>query len=200
MTQTETRDNLPDVPKPATVERLCDVDISALLARVRQLGDAAWMSEDERKENRFAVFHSTRHIIFRFIEGNIDPRMYYDGAAWMMWRPLVAPIFARVAACYDYLHPEMPKAMLARLAAGQQIDRHTDGLGSNVKVHKIHVPLITNPGALFCVGDQDFHLEAGAAYEVNNIAPHAAKNDGDKDRIHLIFEVFDRQGAASGQR
>ena len=38
------------------------------------------------------------------------------------------------------------------------------------------------------------HLEAGYAWEVNNLAPHAAFNGGTHDRIHFIFEVFEGAG------
>lgn len=36
-----------------------------------------------------------------------------------------------------------------------------------------------------------YHLPEGEAAEVNNMGVHAVKNDGDTDRIHLIFEYFD---------
>ncbi|MBV0913045.1 aspartyl/asparaginyl beta-hydroxylase domain-containing protein [Anianabacter salinae] len=183
---------LPDVEKPATVRTICPVDASALTARMRQVSDQAWMSEDERKENKFSVFHSTRHIVFRFIEGNNDPRAAYETQAWVVWRPLVQPIMDQVAAACGLTRPEFPKAMFARLLAGRVIDRHIDGRGSNPKVHKIHVPLVTNSGAIFSVGDENFHMPVGQAYEVNNIVPHGARNDGAEDRVHLIFEMFER--------
>ncbi|WP_264944744.1 aspartyl/asparaginyl beta-hydroxylase domain-containing protein [Sphingomonas canadensis] len=97
---------------------------------------------------------------------------------------------------YRFRRPQFPKAMLARLRAHGVIERHVDGAGSNLRTHKIHVPLITNPKVVTTLGDREFHLEAGRAYEVNNVAPHAVRNDGDADRIHFIFEVFD---AAAGE-
>jgi hypothetical protein len=36
-----------------------------------------------------------------------------------------------------------------------------------------------------------YHLPEGEAAEVNNMGVHAVKNDGDADRIHLIFEYYD---------
>ena len=32
---------------------------------------------------------------------------------------------------------------------------------------------------------------APGGFEVNNLAPHWVRNDGDSDRIHLIFEYYD---------
>lgn len=92
---------------------------------------------------------------------------------------------------YGFDKPEFPKVMFARLAAGKTIAVHTDGAGSNLHTHKIHVPLVTNPKAILTTNGESFHLEAGRAYEVNNIAAHGCQNQGADDRIHLIFEVFE---------
>ena len=84
--------------------------------------------------------------------------------------------------------------MLARLAAGRGIDPHTDHGGANHLTHKIHVPLQTNPRATLAVAGATFHLEAGYAWEVNNLAVHSAFNGGGQDRIHFIFEVLEGAG------
>ena len=87
--------------------------------------------------------------------------------------------------------------MLARLAAGHGIDPHVDRQPSNPFVHKIHVPLRTNPRALLTIDDHALHLEAGGAWEVNNLVLHAAFNGGAEDRIHFIFEVYEGLGSES---
>lgn len=183
-------DTCTPVVKPDDVRDLGSVEIGALRKLVERVSDPAWAHLDEGKENDFFCFHHTKHIIFRFIPSNRDPAEAYATPAWAIWQPFLMPIMNEVTRHYDYPDPAIPKAMLARLEAGQIIDRHVDGAGSNLVTHKIHVPIITNPGALFIVNDQAFHLEAGRAYEVNNIVPHAAQNDGDEDRIHLIFEIW----------
>lgn len=186
---------LPLVKKPDTIIRLCEVDIEPLVARMKMLSEKVWDAENARKENNFECFHNTRHIIFRFIHANADPLNFYSTPAWPVWRPLVQPLIDKAVATYGFAKPEFPKAMLARLEAGNVIDRHVDGAGSNLRTHKIHIPLITNPGAIFMVGDTEQNLEPGWAYEVNNIKPHGVRNDGDEDRFHLIFEVFDMANA-----
>lgn len=180
------------VVKPDSYRTICAVDTDALCARVMALGEGAWNAEDSRKENRFSCFHHTRHIIARFIPSNHDPMTFYATPFWTVWEPLLRPILDQVAAQYELAVPEFPKVMFARLAAGAVIDRHVDGNGSNLVTHKIHVPLVTNPGVVFEVAGEVFHLVPGHAYELNNIRPHAVRNEGDADRIHLIFELFDR--------
>lgn len=182
------------VNKPASIRPLGTVAVDPLRVLVARLSDQAWHKEDARKENAFFCFHHTRHLVFRFTPGNEDPRVVDVSPSWAMFQPVLLPIMEQAIRPYGFVEPAFPKAMLARLEAGQEIDRHIDGAGSNLVTHKIHVPLQTNPGALFYVNDEAFHLEAGQAYEVNNIVPHGAVNRGDADRIHFIFEVFEAHG------
>jgi hypothetical protein len=179
------------VVKPDTIRTLGPVDASALKDVVSRLSERVWTLEDERKENTFAVFHDTRHIILRFIEGNRDHRRFYSNPVWGALCGHVVPIMDQATRAYGFGAPAYPKVMLARLKAGAVIDRHSDGGGSNLFTHKIHVPIQTNDGVRILVEDQPFYLQEGYAYELNNIARHAVENRGQTDRIHLVFEVFD---------
>jgi hypothetical protein len=185
---------LPRVEKAATVWRLVRVDAAALAALVGRLSDEAWRREDDLKENRFPCFHHTRHVVFRFITGNRDPRRFQSHLGWRIWSRWLLPLMTPVAAAYGFAEPVFPKAMLARLEAGQRIDPHADGGGSNPLVHKVHVPLQTGPEAVLTVDGATTHLEAGYAWEVNNLARHDAFKGGARDRIHFIFEVFEGAG------
>ena len=161
------------------------VDVEDIRARVLSLNESVWNAEDSRKENRFSVFHHTRHIVARFIPRNEDPLRFYSTPFWAVWQPLLLPVLRSVADSYGFRQPEFPKVMFARLAAGAFIDRHVDGAGSNLLAHKIHVPIETNDGVWFEVGDRSFQLPAGYAYELNNIRPH------------LIFVALDLAGEAA---
>lgn len=180
----------PNVKKPKHVLPLGPVDVVALEKRVSMLSEAVWQQEDELKENRFDCFHSTNHIVFRFTPGNVDASRFYETQGWAMWKPLLLPIMEAASEPYGYENRVFCKAMFARLQPGQVIDKHVDGAGSNTQTHKIHVPLITNPGVKFYSRDKGFYLEEGQAYEVNNIKSHYVENLGDEPRIHFIFEVF----------
>lgn len=156
-----------------------------------RLTENVWNRADASKDNDFPCFHHTRHILFRFIEGNRDARRFRSYPAWHIWSATLLPVMARASAPYRFASPVYPKAMLARLSAGHCIDRHIDGPGSNLHTHKIHVPLATGPAAVLNVDGVDYHLRQAHAYEVNNLLPHGAFNGDSRDRIHFIFEVFD---------
>lgn len=177
--------------KPHSILNLGPVDIAGILELLVKLSEKVWEVEDHRKDNPFPCFHHTQHIIFRFIRDNLDPRDFYSKPAWEIWKSQLLPVMTAAVEPYHFTNPVFPKAMLARLEAGQFINTHVDGAGSNLRTHKIHVPIQTNPEALFTSNGETTHLEQGVAYEVNNIAPHSAVNQGPTDRIHFIFEVFD---------
>ena len=201
-TRTDERTDLRRVAKPARVRRLGAVDVAELRAHVERVSEKVWRQEDADKENDYFCFTHTRHIVFRFIHRNRTPLHYYSNPVWTVWQRLLLPVMAQAAAPYGYADPVYPKAMLARLAAGHGIDQHTDGdghgEGSHPLTHRIHVPLQTNPRATLTVDGADFHLEAGHAFEVNNLVPHSAFNGGEEDRIHFLFEVFEGAPRAGG--
>ncbi len=78
---------------------------------------------------------------------------------------------------------------------------HGEGLGdheapyhsSDLYDSQIHVPLVTNDGVVFFCGGSERHFPVGEAVEVSNLGPHWVRNDGDTDRIHLIFEYYDAE-------
>lgn len=181
------------VAKPARFRALGPVDVQALRRQVARLSERVWRQEDAAKENAYRCFHHTQHIVFRFISGNRDPQEFYSQPSWSVWRPMLLAVMEAAAAPYRFEAPVFPKVMLARLKAGHAIQRHDDGdIGcSHPFVHKIHVPLETNPGALVHVDGEDMHLQVGQAWEINNLVQHGAVNHGETDRIHLTFEVFE---------
>ena len=180
------------IDKPRHLRELGAVEISAVKDLIARLSETVWNAEDEREENNFECFHHTRHIIFRFIERNRDHRNFYSNPIWQIWQNHLLPVIEQASSQYNFRQPVYPKVMLARLAAGAVIDRHTDGADSNLYTHKIHVPVDTNENARMFIRDRYFHLKEGEAYEVNNIVPHSVENLGATDRIHLIFEVYDQ--------
>jgi hypothetical protein len=177
--------------KTTSIRRLGPVDIAALKAAVLAIPEAVWDAENAGKPNRFEALDRTRHIVFRFVDSVRDWRGSHDRPAWAEWRALIEPVLQRAVAPYAYANGVFPRVMLARMAAGGEIKPHRDANAAAKWPHKIHVPLLTNDRVTFYVDGVGYHLPEGEAAEVNNMGVHAVKNDGDSDRIHLIFEYYD---------
>ena len=178
-----------EYPKTDYFEHLGTADVDALKERVKSVPESHWKTQDENKPNKYARLNDTRHIMFRFI--NLDETVFdfHDFPLWDEWKDVLLPIMDQAANSLGYENYRFPRAMLAKLPAGSEIFSHSDGDASHY-IHKIHVPLITNPETVFHVGSQAEHLPAGEIIEVNNKRVHSVKNGGDADRIHFIFECY----------
>jgi len=179
--------------KTTSVRHLGAVDIEALLAAVRMIPEAVWDAENADKPNKFEALDKTRHIVFRFVDSTRDWRGSHDRPLWAQWRDLLQPVMAQAVRNYGYARGVFPRVMFARMAPGGVIQPHIDANPAAKWPHKIHVPLVTNHKVGFRIGDTIHHFPVGEAVEVNNLGPHAVRNDGDSDRIHLIFEYYDAE-------
>lgn len=177
--------------KTASVKPLGQFDVSALRADVLAIPEETWNLEDASKPNRFETLDRTRHIVFRFIKDLNDWRTDYERPLWAAWRERLEPLMARAVAPYGYARGVFPRVMLARMAPGGIIQPHRDNMPSALWPHKIHVPLVTNNRVGFYIEPKTWHFPEGQAVEVNNLGVHAVRNDGETDRIHLIFEYYD---------
>lgn len=181
----------PNPRKTTTVRALGDVDISALREAVLAIPEAVWDAENADKPNRFEALDRTRHIVFRFVDNFQDWRRSHDRPLWSRWRALVEPVLTQAVRPYGYARAGFPRMMLARMSPGGVIKPHRDANPAAKWPHKIHVPIKTNDRVVFFVDGVGYKMPEGEAFEVNNMGVHAVENNGDGDRIHLIFEYYD---------
>ena len=150
------------------------------------------MGRGKRHQARsFRARDRTRRSVFRFVDSVRDWRGSHDRPARAEWRALIEPMLQRAVAPCAYANGAFPRVMLARMAPGGEIKPHRDANVAAKWPHKIHVPLLTNDRVTFYVDGVGYHLPEGEAAELNNMGVHAVKNDGETDRIHLIFEYYD---------
>jgi hypothetical protein len=177
--------------KTTGVRQLGAVDVTALRAAVLAIPEDVWAVENAAKPNKFEALDATQHIVFRFINDPRDWRGSHDRPAWSQWRPLLEPVLAQAVGAYGYARGVFPRVMLARMPPGGVIHPHIDANPAAKWPHKIHVPVSTNAGVVSFFGGGEHHFPTGQAVEVNNLAPHWVRNNGDTDRVHLIFEYYD---------
>lgn len=71
---------------------------------------------------------------------------------------------------------------------GSCIFLHVDNTAHWDEHHRIHVPIVTTPGARLCTDGRFLHMPAGTVWGFNNSLPHGAINDG-PPRIHLLMDL-----------
>lgn len=180
------------------VRDLGEIPAKLLTALVDKVSDSAhlWLVNDPW----FLTAHpDSRHIVFKFPDSY--PQTHLSAShtdLWDDWVELLTPLIEVVQQCYGFVDCATSKIMLSSLRAHAQVPPHVDTNPSSLVPHKVHVPLITNPGVTFVIDGERHHLAVGRAYEINNLLMHSVENAGDLDRVHFIFEIYPAGVATSG--
>lgn len=187
------RPELPRVEKPDPVRPLGAVDVNAVRAFVERLSEKAWRRENAGREHENPRgFHlHTQHIGFRFLDGGRTPLRFQSKPIWTIWRRYLLPVMSHAAAQYGFAEPCYPVVSLERIEAGHGVHRPEDRGHPHTSMHRVWVPLQAVQRTILSVGDTDVPLEPGHALEINNLLPHRISNGGDRDCIHLVFDVFE---------
>ncbi len=88
-------------------------------------------------------------------------------------------------------HAPWLRVVFYRLKAGTQIAEHRDLSENRVTpgVIRIHVPVVTNAKVLMYVDGDPYYFPVGTAWYFDATAYHKVENNGDEDRIHLVFDL-----------
>jgi aspartyl/asparaginyl beta-hydroxylase (cupin superfamily) len=89
-----------------------------------------------------------------------------------------------------------PSILFSMLRPGARIDAHNGMINTRLICH---LPLIVPPGCGFRVGNETRSWEEGKLLIFDDTIEHEAWNDGDSDRILLIFDVW-RPELTPGER
>jgi len=171
--------NEPTVP-------LGKVDCQLLTDKVLSLEEPAWKT-DGRRQRDYDVHAQTESIILLFCDGWPDVNVT-RGSGWELLAAEAEPVMQRVLSKHYDAGGKILRAMVTRLRPGCRIARHKDSHPSFSAAHRIHVPLVTNPGVEFIVGPERVLPRAHYAFELNNLMFNQVTNRGDSARIHFIFD------------
>lgn len=181
----------------APIAEFGPVEIAALRDGMATLSEADW-ARDHASRARFAGERAGDAIYFYNDEPSFAGKHSLAEAAETglvhVLRNAGYPMFAEIdrivmAAAERFPDCDVLRVQLARLPAGAQIGRHRDGT-ILAQIHRLHVPIATNGGVVFEIGEGTFHLAEGELYELNNVVPHAVRNDGASDRVHLLVDLM----------
>lgn len=91
---------------------------------------------------------------------------------------------------------EIDRAIVTCLPAKMKIPPHMDSGVFLTNHHRIHIPLISNPGVIFGYWHtekqdwKDIYMEPGKCYALNNCTTgHRVYNTSNLDRYHLIVDI-----------
>lgn len=176
-----------------TAHYLGKFNTAPLLAHLSQVPDDHWETSKSQTPNynkKTLFLQKATHITLKFTDLRGQSAQIHYHRDWEIWQKVVLPVLEQVAQVYGYEQYFFPIIMVAKLPPKCPIIAHTDGTEFSHAPHKVHIPLCTNDETFFFIEGQRFHMEKGFAYEVDNIARHWVINNGDTERVHLIFELM----------
>ena len=78
-----------------------------------------------------------------------------------------------------------------RLGAGAAILTHRDyRLSVDDGLARVHIPIITSAAVDFYLDGQRVDMKEGEAWYLNFNLQHSVKNNGDKERVHLVIDCI----------
>jgi aspartyl/asparaginyl beta-hydroxylase (cupin superfamily) len=102
----------------------------------------------------------------------------------------------------DFLHQiagklesELSRAKIVCLPPGHKVYPHVDR-GEYYRLRNRYHLVLASTGSWMRAGDEEVRMRTGELWWFDNDQEHEASNDGDCDRIHLIFDLLPRENAA----
>ncbi len=113
------------------------------------------------------------------------------------WRDLKTKSAVLIGCLAPFLNgAKIDRRHISIVMPGHDVFPHKDQF-DNDWLYRVHVPLVTNEGAVFMVEDHAYHLKVGSAYKVNVSKRHSVANNGAIPRIHFMFDCYDDVGRNS---
>lgn len=81
-------------------------------------------------------------------------------------------------------------AFLVTLQPGGTIGDHFDSGEFLERIHRIHIPIVTNANCFYRVDGEKVNMQVGKIYEIDNTRIHGVENNGTQERIHLIVNLY----------
>lgn len=178
---------------PAAVPLLRRYDADQMAAEARALRGLQWHAQ--RAFGQDGVFDraSVDWRILPLRSPGGDPDRTDPGGAGLVGYANThfldkVPYFAQVLA--DIPAP-LRSVRLMSLGPGATVHEHRDSkCGYPWGVMRLHIPVITNPGAQVVIDGQAMHWDAGRLWFGDFNRPHYVRNTGDQSRVHLVIDVM----------
>lgn len=90
----------------------------------------------------------------------------------------------------EALDSELSRAKIVCLPAGRRVYPHVDRGEYYLLRNRYHLVLKSTHGSWLKAADEEVRMREGELWWFDNDQPHEAHNDGDEDRIHMIFDLL----------
>ncbi len=173
------------------------IDPVPFLAEIAGI-DNAWGSVTGRQE-KIAVQREALAIPLRGLKRSAvgeNKRRDVHESRWTTTSksyPLARALLEQVADEQDSL---LSRAKIVCLPAGRRVYPHIDRGAYYRLRNRYHLVLKSTDGSWLKAADEEVRMREGELWWFDNDQMHEAHNDGEYDRIHMIFDLLPRARAA----
>ena len=173
-----------------------NVDIQPIL---KELAEQPQAWEEQTGRQKVAVQREANSIPIRGLRkskiGDRKRRDVHESRYTALSRSFPS-VVAFIEAFADEMEARLGRAKIVRLTAGSHVYPHHDRGKYYERRDRYHL-ILQSAGSWMRSGDEEVTMHEGQLWWFDNKQEHEARNDGDRDRIHLIFDL-EPQGAKRG--
>jgi hypothetical protein len=172
-------------------------EVSDIQERVKSFTEEQWLKESWRRK-KFQVHRDTQSIYLimdedgRHTNPTEHPALAENQDILQPLLDYVRRQFGQTIDSPELNENDSPgyfvRMLFVKLLPGGSIPLHHDTGRSMRTSHRIHLPLVTNDGVEFTVGDKTRYLLPGELWEINNRHRHTVTNNGTEGRVHMIMD------------
>lgn len=168
-----------------------DIDATPFLDEIAALDDA-WGRATSRQE-KIRVQRETQSIPLRGLRKSAllgRARRDVHESRWTTGSALFPRFRALIEETAEALNCVPGRAKIVRLSPGRRVYPHIDR-GDYYRLHqRHHMVLQSSLGSWLRSGDEEVRMREGELWWFDNRQVHEAYNDGEQERIHLIFDLL----------
>jgi hypothetical protein len=182
-----------------TFKSLGHVDIAELKNIINNITEEQWNEKNARQH--FYKVHNFTQTIPLLFDADYRHRHPTPYSTLELFQTSLVPVIKNITEYYEKqvvvtkINQKNPvskayfiRVILVRMSANSEISEHSDNGYSLSRVHRIHLPIVTNKNVEFTVGGCTKSLNEGDLWEINNRKKHSVINRSDENRIHFIFD------------
>ncbi len=170
------------------------VDVKPFLDEIASVPDAWGLStgrQDKIAVQREAQAIPLRGLVKSKINGRERRDVHESRYTTSSKKFVLARRFLQEFATEHYA--EMGRAKIVRLMPGRRVYPHIDR-GEYYRVRdRYHLILQSSAGSYMKCGDEEIRMREGELWWFDNNEMHEAYNDGEQERIHMIFDMLPLQ-------
>jgi hypothetical protein len=152
--------------------------------------DLAAVYRDFRPSTQDGPHHNGRWKRLGLVSPDGDPMQAYLQPG-QSYRPTpVLDHMPYVRELIDELRFPVRSASISVMEPGARVRWHRDLSHSiDLRTVRVHLPIQTNAASIIRIGHQTAHWPAGELWYGDFSFPHSVRNDWDRPRVHIIFDL-----------